>query len=213
MSTNTLPFSEIVRRLSPHVTGERLARIQGVVKNRIPQASVLLEDIYDRGNISAVMRSAEAFGIHKLDIIELHDKFKESKRVTQGAHKWLDIKKWTSTAECVQQLKSQGQKIYVTHLSEKATPIDQVDFTQPFAIAFGNEKSGASPELIDMADATVYIPMQGFVQSFNISVAAALCFYHIRKFGNAPALTTEQKDELTARYLIQSIEHWHKYIT
>lgn len=207
-----LPFDEIVRRLQPHVTEERFARIQDVVKNRIPNASVILENIYDRGNISAVMRSAEAFGLHQLNIIELSEKFKESKRVTQGAHKWIESRKWSATVQCIEHLKAQGQKIYVTHLDDQATSIDNVDFSVPFAIAFGNEKDGASAELLEMADTRVFIPMQGFVQSFNISVAAALCFYHIRKFGNTPQLTQAQSDELTAKYLIQSIEHWYKYL-
>lgn len=207
-----LPFSEIVRRLSPHVTPERWEKIQLVAKNRIPHARIVLEDIYDRGNISAVMRSAEAFGLHTMDIIELHDKFKESKRVTQGADKWLDVHKWSSTRSCVEHIKKQGLKLYVTHLSSKATPIDQVDFSVPFAIAFGNEKNGATAELLELADADVFIPMQGFVQSFNISVAAALSFYHIRKLGHPPLLTPEKEEELKAKYLIQSIEHWHKYL-
>jgi tRNA (guanosine-2'-O-)-methyltransferase len=202
----------LVEHLKNHVTPERWARIESVVQNRRPHVSVVLEDIYDRGNASAVMRSAEAFGLYDLHMIQLSEKFKESKRVTQGAHKWLDIKKWKSTASCVENLKKSGYKIYVTHLDAHAKPLSDVDMTQPFALCFGNEKHGASAEILSMADERVYIPMQGFVQSFNISVAAALCFYHINLRAQLPALSIEERLRLQALYLTRTIEHWDKYL-
>lgn len=201
-----------MEHLRHHVTPERWARIQTAVDNRRPQTAVVLEDIYDRGNTSAVMRSAEAFGIYQLHMIELGEKFKESKRVTQGAHKWLDSKKWKSTASCIGQLKSQGYRVYVTHLDAQAKPLSEVDMSQPFAIAFGNEKDGASPEILQLADERVYIPMQGFVQSFNISVAAALCFYHIHLFAKKHPMSVDERLRLQALYLTRSIDHWEKYL-
>lgn len=215
MNTALLKYESgfLVESLRERVTPERWARIQTAVDNRRPQTAVVLEDIYDRGNTSAVMRSAEAFGLYQLHMIELGEKFKESKRVTQGAHKWLDSQKWKSTSTCVENLKSKGYKIYVTHLDAKAKPLAEVDMTQPFAIAFGNEKVGASESLLQLADERVYIPMQGFVQSFNISVAAALCFYHIHVFAKKHPLTEEERLRLQALYLTRSIDHWEKYLT
>jgi tRNA (guanosine-2'-O-)-methyltransferase len=202
----------LVEHLHKHVTPERWARIQTAVDNRRPQVAVVLEDIYDRGNTSAVMRSAEAFGLYQLHLIELGEKFKESKRVTQGAHKWLDSKKWKSTDSCIKTLKDQGYKIYVTHLDTKAKPLAEVDMSVPFAICLGNEKEGASQNLLELADERVYIPMQGFVQSFNISVAAALCFYHIHVFAKKHLLSDEERARLQALYLTRSIDHWEKYL-
>ena len=158
------------------------------------------------------MRSAEAFGLYQLHMIELGEKFKESKRVTQGAHKWLDSKKWKSTDSCIKTLKDQGYKIYVTHLDTQAKPLAEVDMSVPFAICLGNEKDGASQNLLALADERVYIPMQGFVQSFNISVAAALCFYHIHVFAKKHPLSNEERARLQALYLTRSIDHWEKYL-
>lgn len=214
MKNKKFPCSEreIIKKLSPHVTPERWQKIQRVVEQRHPHANILLEDIYDRGNMSAVMRSAEAFGIYQMDIIQTQEAFKESKRVTQGAHKWLLTTKWKNTLECVSALKARDHKIYVTHLDHRATPLEQVDFSQPFTIAFGNEKHGASEELLSFADKTVFIPMQGFVQSFNISVAAALCFYHIRRSSAPTPPPPDLQDRLCAHYLAESIDHWEKYL-
>lgn len=202
----------IVEHLKTHVTPERWQRIQTAVENRRPQTAVVLEDIYDRGNTSAVMRSAEAFGLYQFHTIELSEKFKESKRVTQGAHKWLDKKKWTSTASCIQHLKAEGYKIYVTHLDAQAKPLGEVPMDKPFAICLGNEKDGASKEILELADERVYIPMQGFVQSFNISVAAAICFYHIHLYAKKHLLTDEERKRLQALYLTRSIDSWEKYL-
>lgn len=199
---------QIIETLKEHVTPERFEKIQKVASQRLPQMAVVLEDIYDRGNASAVMRSAEAFGFYQMHMIERQEKFKESKRVTQGAHKWLHIKKWDSTLRCIEALKAEGRKIYVTHLDPKARPLDQVPTESPFALCFGNEKDGATPELLKLADETVFIPMRGFVQSFNISVAAAISFYDVQKRLTPPSATNP---ELIAHYLTQSVDHWEKY--
>ncbi len=204
----TLSPQMIIDRLSAVVTPERLAKIQKVASLRLPQVSVVLEDIYDRGNASAVMRSAEAFGLYQMHMIERQEKFKESKRVTQGAHKWLQINKWDSTLKCVEQLKKEGRKIYVTHLDPNALPLQDIPLDQPLALCFGNEKDGATQELISLADQTVFIPMRGFVQSFNISVAAAICFYDLQKRLSPPP---NSDPHMVAYYLTQSVDHWERY--
>jgi tRNA (guanosine-2'-O-)-methyltransferase len=205
---SSLPVQKIIQTLQTQVTPERYEKICKVAAQRLPQVSVVLEDIYDRGNASAVMRSAEAFGFYQLHMIERQEKFKESKRVTQGAHKWLKIKKWDSTLRCVEELKAQGRKIYVTHLDPQALPLAEVPVDQPMALCFGNEKDGATQELIKLADQTVFIPMRGFVQSFNISVAAAISFYDLQKRISPPVQTNP---DLVAYYLTQSVDHWERY--
>lgn len=211
---DSVPTADLIRVLSRQVTPERWEKIQNVVNDRVSPMSVVIENIFDRGNASAVMRSMEAFGFYKIHMIEINEKFKESQRVTKGAEKWLEIAKWKSTQSCIETLKAQGHKIYVTHLDKNALPVEEIPVSEPFALCFGNEKDGASPELIEMADETVFIPMRGFVQSFNISVAAAVACYSLLtklKAAPAPLITEEEKARLTAFYLTQSVENWDLY--
>ncbi|MCM2283089.1 MAG: RNA methyltransferase, partial [Bdellovibrionaceae bacterium] len=163
---------DILELAAPYLTESRRARIDAVVAERTYSVVPVMENIYDRGNISAVMRSSEAMGFQSAHVIELNERFKEANRVTQGADKWLDVVRWKSTEDCVVSLKSQGYRVYATHL-DAAVPIGEVDWSQPSAIVFGNEKDGVSQRLLELADQRIIIPMLGFVQSFNISVAAA----------------------------------------
>jgi tRNA (guanosine-2'-O-)-methyltransferase len=203
-----LSGDEIFELVSPFLTNERRARIDAVVENRTYSVVPVMENIYDRGNISAVMRSSEAMGYQGAHIIELGEKFKKANRVTQGADKWLDVVRWKSSAECARDLKSRGYKIYATHL-EAAVPIGEIDWSEPSAIVFGNEKDGVSPEMLELADRRIIIPMLGFVQSFNISVAAAIGLYHIyqdrvRRMGRHGDLSKSEKRVLAALYCIRS---------
>jgi tRNA (guanosine-2'-O-)-methyltransferase len=212
---NSVSSSDLVKVLSQQVTPERWQKTQAVVDQRVQSMSVVIENIFDRGNASAVMRSMEAFGFYKIHMIEISEKFKESQRVTKGAEKWLEIRKWKSTKACIEELKAQGQKIYVTHLDKNAKPLEDIDVSSPFALCFGNEKDGASQELIDLADETVFIPMRGFVQSFNISVAAAVACYGLLdklKASGEELISPAEKERLTAFYLTQSVENWDLYM-
>lgn len=202
----TYHAADVIKKLKEQVFPERFDKIQRVVNQRNKGLVTVMENIYDRGNTSAVMRSAEAFGFHLFHQIIPTDEFKESKRVTQGADKWLVQNIWQDTPSCIQSLKKQGYKILVTHL-EGGRPLEQVDFSNPVALCFGNERDGASETLTELADEKVFIPMQGFVQSFNISVAAALCFqwvHHQVKNSPQSQLTEDEKQQLLALYLYRS---------
>jgi len=206
-----VPYQAALQHIWPLLTEERRNKIEKVVQRRCFSNVVVMENIYDRGNISAVMRSAEAFGLAQVHLIELGEKFKESQRTTAGADKWVEIKKWKSTEECIRQLKSQGKQIVVTHLDSSSKPLSSVDFTQPSALVLGNEKDGVSKEMIAAADHRVLIPMEGFVQSYNISVAGALCFYQMYlsrtgKHGKNGDLTEEQQNILKAVYAIRTLD-------
>lgn len=206
------PPQLLIDTLKDRVTPERWEKIQAVVSQRLPQMSVVIENIYDRGNASAVMRSMEAFGLYQIHMIEIQEKFKESQRTTTGADKWLEISKWKSTKSCVEELRRQGKKIYVTHLDKNAKPLEQIDTSTPFALCFGNEKEGASEELISLADETVFIPMRGFVQSFNISVAAAVSFQALQGKVSEYKIKPEEVSRLQAYYLTQSVDNWELYL-
>ena len=205
-------FSEedILNRLSSMITEERDLRMDQVIAGRTNHFVPIMENIYDRGNISAAMRSAEAFGFLNFNIVEnKNQKFKSANRVTQGADKWLNVTDYDKPEDCVKNLKSDGFQIFCTHL-EASRPISEIDFTEPTALVFGNEKDGVSKEMVRLSDGNVIIPMIGFSQSFNISVAAAISFYHVylervRHLQKNGDLTDAEKMKLKAHYVIQTL--------
>ncbi|AGH95904.1 TrmH family RNA methyltransferase [Pseudobdellovibrio exovorus] len=201
---------DVLQHVYPLLTEERRQKIERVTAGRCFDISVVLESIYDRGNISAVMRTAEGLGFSNFHVIETFEKFKEANRVTQGADKWVEVKKWKTTRDYIDFAKKNKIRICVTSL-EASKPIHEVDFTSPLALVLGNEKSGVSPEILEAADERVIIPMPGFVQSFNISVAGALCLYQIyqdrlRRRGQVQDVTPEQIEILKAHYALRTLD-------
>ena len=201
----------IVNQLEQYLSEQRRNRIEEVINQRTHTVVPVIEGLVNSGNISAVMRSAEAMGFYHLHIIENNDHFKHSERTSKGAEKWLISQKWATTLDCVTYLHSQNYQVVVTHLDDTAIPIQEIDFTQPTAIVFGNEKSGASQKMLELADKRCIIPMMGFVESFNISVAAAIGFYHaysdrIQRQGYHGDLTEEEKLKLKAIYYRRSVK-------
>lgn len=207
----------VLERLNPYLTDARKKRIADVVSKRTYDVVPVLDGLYDKGNVSAAMRSAEAMGLQEFHVIESGEKFKSSSRVAQGSDKWLDVYKWKKVEPCVGYLKEKGYKIIATHL-DASVPISEVDFTQKTAIVFGNEKDGVSKEILDVCDQRVIIPMQGFTQSFNISVAAAMSFYHIflsrmQRLGHHGNLTDVQKEYLTAQFYLNTVDNPEVYFS
>ena len=210
-------YEKVLQHIGPLLTEDRRQKIERVVSLRNFDTAVVLESIYDRGNVSAVMRSAEGLGFGNFHVIETQEKFKESARVTQGADKWVEVKKWKQTADCVKSLKSQGYKICVTHLDEKSKPLHEIDFSGKVALVLGNEKDGVSPEMIAAADERIIIPMTGFVQSFNISVAGALSLYHssqdrLKKRGTNASINETEQGILKALYYLRTQDSAVQYL-
>jgi tRNA (guanosine-2'-O-)-methyltransferase len=154
---------------------ERKARVDEVVAGRTRTLTVVMETFCDPQNVNAVLRTCEAFGVQELHAVEGPMKpYDRNKKISQNADKWLDDRRWTSTGECLRHLKAEGFAIYATHLDERARPIGELSFAGKVALVFGNEHRGVSDEALALADATYAIPMRGFVQSLNVSVAAAI---------------------------------------
>jgi len=200
----------VLTKIWPLLTPDRQRKIENVVAKRCFSIPVVLESIYDRGNISAVMRTAEGLGFSNFHVIETQEKFKNSQRVTQGADKWVETKKWKSSKEAIEYFKKNKIRICVTSL-EASKPIHEIDFSTPLALVLGNEKQGISKEMFEAADERVIIPMPGFVQSFNISVAGALCLYQIyqtrlHKLGKNEDVTPEQIEILKAEYALRTLD-------
>lgn len=201
---------QVLEHVYPLLSSERQKKIERVAEKRCFDISVVLESIYDRGNISAVMRTAEGLGFSNFHVIETFEKFKEANRVTQGADKWVEVKKWKKSSDFIKFAKKNKIRICVTSL-EAAKALHEVDFTTPVALVLGNEKDGVSQEMLAAADERVIIPMPGFVQSFNISVAGALSLYQIyqdrlRKLGKVEDVTFDQIQLLKAHYALRTLD-------
>ena len=153
----------------------RQARIDAVVASRTRTLTVVMEAFCDPQNVNAVLRTCEAFGIQELHVVEgVMKPYDRNKKISQNADKWLDVRRWDTTRECLGHLRAEGYAIYVTHLDEGARPLGALPFAGKVALVFGNEHRGVSDEALALADASYVIPMRGFVQSLNVSVAAAI---------------------------------------
>lgn len=201
----------LVEWLRPYVAERRCQRIEQVLAGRTYAVVPVVEGLANLGNVSAVMRSAEALGYQGFGIIKGSvQKYKTSERTSQGADKWLDVWMWPTAVEAVCALKAAGYRIVATTL-EEAAPIDTFDFTVPTALVFGNEVEGISRELLAEADARCVIPIVGFTQSFNISVAAAIALYHaqrdrLARQGRHGDLSPEWKAALRAVFYLRSVQ-------
>lgn len=201
-------MAEVIETLSHHLTAERVEKVKTTSSRRTKSIVTVMDGIYDKGNISAVMRSVEALGFLEVHVCETQDSFKASNRITQGTDKWLNVTKWDKSSPCAQNLKKQGYQIVSTDLNA-AVPLSEVDFSIPTAIVFGNERDGVSKEFLEASDVNVIIPMNGFAQSFNISVAAAITLYHISLVRDEHVngdLSLKEQEYLFADYLLRCFE-------
>jgi tRNA (guanosine-2'-O-)-methyltransferase len=158
---------------------ERRERIDRVVANRTRTLTIVMEAFCDPQNVNAVLRTCDAFGIQEVHVVEGAQKpYDRNKKISQNADKWLDVVRWRGTRECLEHLKARGFSIYATHLEDGAKALGELSFTGPVALVFGSEHRGVSADALALADVHFVIPMHGFVQSLNVSVAAAVSLAH-----------------------------------
>jgi tRNA (guanosine-2'-O-)-methyltransferase len=159
--------------LAPLLLDERRARIDAAAAARLGGLRVLIENLHDPHNGAAVLRSAEAFGIQRVDVIESTEPFRFSSVVTQGCEKWLDVVRHPTLAEAVAAMRADGFALYAA-VPDAAATVDDLDFARPAAVMMGNEHAGLTAEAIAAADVVFGIPMPGMTRSLNLSVATAL---------------------------------------
>ena len=164
-----------------HLSRSRREKISSVLAHRTSTVAVLLENLTDRGNENAVLRSMDAFGFQTLHRLKneqesLHKPKLPPIRTDAGARKWITITDWSDTQECIGHLKMLGYRIACA-MPTASTPVSAVDFTHKTVLAFGNEQEGISSGLHEACDVSFALPMCGFVQSLNVSVAVALTLY------------------------------------
>lgn len=160
--------------LSGFLTEARKQRFAEVLAQRTHWVTAVTEDLFDPHNISAVLRSCDGFGIQSAHIIEVNNPYRLSPGVSKGAAKWLDIERHTDTVHALRDLKSRGYAICCTTPHTDDTTPEALPLDRPVALVFGSEGPGITDAARSEADHFVRIPMFGFTESFNISVAAAL---------------------------------------
>lgn len=161
-------------------TTRRTRRVEAVLRRRQPSLAVVLEDVHDPHNASAVLRSCDAVGVLDVHLVYVHDQAptKVFNRATSAsAAKWIRTHVHESIEACYERLRDQGFIIHAAALREESRDIYALDLTAPTALVFGNEQRGVTDEAANLADHTVTIPMQGMVESLNISVACAVTLY------------------------------------
>jgi tRNA (guanosine-2'-O-)-methyltransferase len=161
------------------MTNERRQRIEAVLSKRQNDLTVVLENVFDPHNISAVMRSCDAVGIQEIYVlnnkIPRHKKW--GSRSSSSAEKWLTVHQYENAEECFAAIRNKYKTILTTHLVDDAVSLYAIDFSKSIALVFGNEHSGVSDEIRKMADGNFIIPQVGMIQSLNISVACAVTLY------------------------------------
>jgi tRNA (guanosine-2'-O-)-methyltransferase len=194
-STDSKAWSLLSQKLTP----ERRARIEKVVERRTPHIRLVIQDVHDPHNVSACLRSAEAFGVYQVDIVTVLKKFKPS-TVARGTVKWLDIHYWASIEDCAQNLKNLGYRILTADPGEHLESIWDLSVQQKIAVVLGNEHSGTHADWKKYVDGSFTIPIAGMVESLNISVAAALSLNILversRQSVPAPSFYVDAKEQL-----------------
>ncbi len=185
----------------------RLNKIRNTLKQRQFDLKVVLENIHDPHNVSAIFRTCDAVGIPKISLVYTIEKFpKIGKKSSASAFKWVDKEKFKSIEECYSSLRKNGFKIFASSLCEDSKSIYDLDLSDKVAIVLGNEHRGVSEEATQLADERIMIPMFGMVQSLNVSVAAAIILYEaarqrIRK-------GKYDKQQISADEIEHLVEQW-----
>lgn len=174
---------------------ERYQRIQQVLKTRQTDLTLCLEEVHKPNNVSAVIRTADATGLHKVHAVWPNE-MRTLGHTSAGARNWVEVETHDSIAEAIQELKSQGMQVLVTNLSDTAVDFREIDYTKPTAIILGSEKIGASEQAKQLADQDIIIPMIGMVQSLNVSVASAVILYEAQRQRDAAGMYDKQHSAL-----------------
>lgn len=191
-------------------TERREKRLEHVIRKRQPSLTVVIEDVFDPHNASAVLRSCDGVGVKDVHLVYVNQKppKKTFGRSSSGsAAKWLNLHFHDSIEDCYAHLREQDFTILATALQDESRELYDVDFTLPTALVFGNEKEGVSQEGIAGADGTIYIPMQGMVESLNVSVSCAVTLYEAMRqrknvgMYDAPQIDTDARDSMLVDWI------------
>lgn len=205
----------ILGHLQQMISEERWEKFQQILSQRTHYITVVLEDIFQPHNASAVIRTCELMGIRDLHIIENRNPYEVNRDIVVGSDKWIHLHKYNrhdhNTLQCFKKLKSNGYRIVATTPHNNDVLITELPLDQKTALVLGNEGDGLSRTALEHADAFVKIPMFGFTESYNISVSAAICLYELtrrmRKEVPNWQLTNEETEILLIDYALKSIKN------
>jgi tRNA (guanosine-2'-O-)-methyltransferase len=205
----------ILGHLQKMISEERWEKFQQILSQRTHYITVVLEDIFQPHNASAVIRTCELMGIRDLHIIENRNPYEVNRDIVVGSDKWISLHKYNrhdhNTLQCFKSLKNNGYRIVATTPYHSDVLITELPLDQKTALVLGNEGDGLSDTALQHADAFVKIPMYGFTESYNISVSAAICLYELtrrmRKEVPNWQLTNEETEILLIDYALKSIKN------
>lgn len=203
------------QHLSQFVSEHKRDFMERVLNQRTRYVTIVLEDIYQSQNTSAVIRTCECLGLQDVHVIETNSEWSTNKLVLKGSNKWLTIQRYrkkgvNNTADCFAALRDRGYRIAVTDPSG-GVPIGEIPLEKPLAIVMGNERHGSSEYALKHADLSVTIPMAGFTESMNISVSAAICLHDVlTRLRQSPwpwPLSASEKEELLLHWYRKSVRN------
>ena len=201
---------KIFQHLQQFLTDERLEKINHFAPESSDFVLPVIEDVFQFRNAAAIVRSVEACGFHKIIAMESEHEFNPNLRVTKGAETWVEVEKLPHNLDSLREIKNRGYKILAVSPENNATMLSDYDLKEPVALVFGTEAAGVSEEILDFADETLAIPMYGFTQSINVSVAAAICVYELKQKllrSNLDYKLSEEKLwEMKVRWAMNSIK-------
>ncbi|SIS78775.1 tRNA (guanosine-2'-O-)-methyltransferase [Kaistella chaponensis] len=201
---------KIFQHLQQFLTDERLEKINHFAPESSDFVLPVIEDVFQFRNAAAIVRSVEACGFHKIIAMESEHEFNPNLRVTKGAETWVEVEKLPHNLDSLREIKNRGYKILAVSPENNATMLSDYDLKEPVALVFGTEAAGVSEEILDFADETLAIPMYGFTQSFNVSVAAAISVYELKQKllrSNLDYKLSEEKLwEMKVRWAMNSIK-------
>lgn len=205
-------LARLLNFFAEYVTDHKKELVEKVLSQRTRHLTLVLEDIYQPQNASAVVRTCEGFGLQDLHVIEGRHHYELNPRVVHGASKWIDIIKYSgqsnNTALCYGYLKEKGYRILATSPENSCLSIYDVDVKDKIALVFGTEKYGISDYAKRHADGLVTIPMYGFTESYNISVSAAICTSILAQ----KLFTSDVEWELSDEEKLQLKLEWYRKI-
>ena len=188
-------------------TDQRVGKINQVVTQRQQSLRIVMENIHDPHNVSAIYRTCDSVGVPKVSLLYNHEEFpKISKVSSSSANKWIETEKFSDTSACYANLRKNGFQIYASLLSEEAVDLYSIDMTKKIALVFGNEHRGVSEEAAKMADEVFFIPMYGMIQSLNVSVATAVALYEAQR--QRKLIKMYEQSELDKIELEKLIDEW-----
>jgi tRNA (guanosine-2'-O-)-methyltransferase len=196
--------------IAPELTPRRLQRVLQVVCGRLLSVTVVMENLADSHNVSAVVRTAEAVGLERLHVVEQPNKYEKNKAISKSADRWIEVQKHQGLARCLGGLQAEGFAVYAADVGEGCTPLSSLPSDRPVALVFGSEHDGLSKRALSLADGRFTIPMWGFVESFNVSVSVAVALAHVtsrRRDHLGRAGDVVDRVALADRYLRRTIKN------